>query len=41
VATTFVERATVARIRVGLTQQQLSDRLKKAAEVVLDTSAIT
>jgi transcriptional regulator with XRE-family HTH domain len=41
VTTTFAEQAKAARRRVGLTQQQLSDRLKNEAEVVLDTSAIT
>ena len=37
----FAERAKAARLRAGLTQQQLSDRLQDEAEVSLDTSAIT
>ena len=41
VSSTFAERAKSARLRAGLTQQQLSDRLRDEAEVVLDTSAIT
>ncbi len=39
--TTFAERAKSARLRSGLTQQQLSDRLRTETGVVLDTSAIT
>ncbi len=41
VSSTFAERAKAARLRAGLTQQQLSDRLRNEAEVLLDTSAIT
>ena len=41
VSTTFAERAKAARLRAGLTQQQLSDRLRHEAGVLLDTSAIT
>jgi transcriptional regulator with XRE-family HTH domain len=41
VSSTFAERAKSARLRAGLTQQQLSDRLRTEAHVVLDTSAIT
>ena len=41
VSSTFAERAKAARLRAGLTQQQLSDRLRSEAEVLLDTSAIT
>ncbi|OBI49787.1 hypothetical protein A5707_16360 [Mycobacterium kyorinense] len=41
VSGTFAERAKAARLRAGLTQQQLSDRLKNEADVALDTSAIT
>ncbi len=41
VRSTFAERAKAARLRAGLTQQQLSDRLRNEAEVLLDTSAIT
>lgn len=41
VSSTFAERAKSARLRAGLTQQQLSDRLRNEAEVLLDTSAIT
>jgi transcriptional regulator with XRE-family HTH domain len=41
VSGTFAERAKAARLRAGLTQQQLSDRLRREAEVLLDTSAIT
>ena len=41
VSSTFAERAKAARLRAGLTQQQLSDRLRNESEVLLDTSAIT
>jgi transcriptional regulator with XRE-family HTH domain len=41
VSSTFAERAKAARLRAGLTQQQLSDRLRNEAGVLLDTSAIT
>jgi transcriptional regulator with XRE-family HTH domain len=41
VTATFAERAKAARLRSGLTQQQLSDRLRDETRVVLDTSAIT
>jgi transcriptional regulator with XRE-family HTH domain len=41
VTTTFAERAKAARLRSGLTQQQLSDRLRAETGVGLDTSAIT
>lgn len=41
VSSTFAERAKEARLRAGLTQQQLSDRLRSETEVLLDTSAIT
>jgi transcriptional regulator with XRE-family HTH domain len=41
VSSNFAERAKAARLRAGLTQQQLSDRLRTEAHVVLDTSAIT
>ena len=41
VSSTFAERAKAARLRAGMTQQQLSDRLRNEAEVLLDTSAIT
>jgi transcriptional regulator with XRE-family HTH domain len=41
VSRTFAERAKAARLRAGLTQQQLCDRLEEEAEVELDTSAIT
>lgn len=37
----FAERAKASRLRAGLTQQQLSDRLHREANVSLDTSAIT
>lgn len=37
----FAEQAKVSRLRAGLTQQQLSDRLHHEAGVSLDTSAIT
>ncbi|WP_197502746.1 MULTISPECIES: helix-turn-helix transcriptional regulator [unclassified Mycobacterium] len=37
----FAERAKASRLRAGLTQQQLSDRLQHEANVSLDTSAIT
>ncbi len=41
VTATFAERAKVARLRSGLTQQQLCARLREEAGVDLDTSAIT
>jgi transcriptional regulator with XRE-family HTH domain len=41
VSRTFAERAKAARLRAGLTQQQLCDRLDEEADVELDTSAIT
>lgn len=41
VTATFAERAKAARLRSGLTQQQLSDRLRDETGVGLDTSAIT
>lgn len=41
VSSTFADRAKAARLRAGLTQQQLSDRLRNESEVLLDTSAIT
>jgi len=41
VSRTFAERAKAARLRAGLTQQQLCNRLEEEAEVELDTSAIT
>jgi transcriptional regulator with XRE-family HTH domain len=41
VSSTFADRAKAARLRAGLTQQQLSDRLRTESEVLLDTSAIT
>ncbi len=41
VSSTFAERAKAGRLRAGLTQQQLSDRLRNEAGVLLDTSAIT
>jgi transcriptional regulator with XRE-family HTH domain len=41
VSRTFAERAKAARLRAGLTQQQVCDRLEEEAEVELDTSAIT
>ena len=41
VISTFADRAKSARLRAGLTQQQLADRLDKETPVTLDTSAIT
>jgi transcriptional regulator with XRE-family HTH domain len=41
VSRTFAERAKAARLRAGLTQQQLCDRLLEETKVDLDTSAIT
>lgn len=41
VISTFAARAKSARLRVGLTQQQLSKRLEDETSVTLDTSAIT
>jgi transcriptional regulator with XRE-family HTH domain len=41
VKATFAERAKAARLRAGLTQQQLSYRLETEADVSLDTSGIT
>lgn len=41
VKATFAERAKAARLRAGLTQQQLFERLRSEAGIVLDTSAIT
>jgi transcriptional regulator with XRE-family HTH domain len=41
VSHTFAERAKTARLRAGLTQQQLCDRLDEEADMGLDTSAIT
>lgn len=41
VTATFAERAKSARLRAGLTQQQLFERLRDETGVRLDTSAIT
>ncbi len=41
VSSTFADRAKAARLRAGLTQQQLSDRLRNRSRDLLDTSAIT
>lgn len=41
VTATFAERAKAARLRAGLTQQQLCVRLREETGVDLDTSAIT
>ena len=41
VISTFAARAKSARLRAGLTQQQLSKRLEDETSVTLDTSAIT
>jgi transcriptional regulator with XRE-family HTH domain len=41
VVSAFADRAKAARLRAGLTQQQLSKRLKDETQVTLDTSAIT
>ncbi|WP_156745325.1 helix-turn-helix transcriptional regulator [Mycobacterium sp. 1165178.9] len=38
---TFADRAKSARLRAGLTQQQLAHRLEAEADVSLDTSGIT
>lgn len=38
---TFAERAKSARLRAGMTQQQLATRLRHEKQVKLDTSAIT